>query len=390
MKQVQDQQTDAHTTANMRCLSDERQSSVLPRLMSPRRPVRSALGLAIAFLLCSGIQAGPLVQERETGPVKIRLTLDPDQPRIGDTLTLTIEVVAEQDVEVLMPDFGEALDRFTIVDFAPRESIDDEGRNLFRQTYRLDPPMSGKLAIPPILIEYVDRREGEKPAPDDLDAYEVLTERIPFEVASVLPSNAKAELKPPLGELAPIEPAQPSIWPWVLVTIVLLAAASVPLWKAFIAAQRRARRRSAYDVASSQLEKLLRAPRKHESQIPPFYVGLTTILRKYIEDRYDLRAPELTTEEFLASMGQSPDFSSEHQSLLRDVLKQADLVKFARALPEETATQEIIESVRKFLNDTRANAPLLDDEDSNQESQAGGESSRTPELASSSGVEKSV
>ena len=95
-------------------------------------------------------------------------------------ITLAIEVQAEPDVEVLMPDFGEALNRFSIVDFAPRQSIDGNGRTIAKQTYRLDPPSSGPQVIPPILIEYVDRREGQQQAPDGLDAYEILTDRIEF------------------------------------------------------------------------------------------------------------------------------------------------------------------------------------------------------------------
>ena len=42
-----------------------------------------------------------------------------------------------------------------------------------------------------------------------------------------------------------------------------------------------------------------------------------------LEDRYAVRAPELTTEEFLASVTGSPILSMEHQRLLQAFLKQA-------------------------------------------------------------------
>ena len=76
------------------------------------------------------------------------------------------------DVEVLMPEFGEALSRYTILNFVPQQRIDDQGKTVLTQRYTLQPYLSGAQFIPPILIEFVDHRPGQKPAPDDFDAYE--------------------------------------------------------------------------------------------------------------------------------------------------------------------------------------------------------------------------
>jgi len=159
--------------------------------------------LAIVGFYSAGVVLGadePIKKSFGLGPVKATVQLEPAEPVIGDTLTLTLTVVAEKDVELLMPEFGEALERFSILDFVPRQSIDDQGRTVATQTYRLEPPSSGPHAIPPILIEFVDRREGRQPAPEGQDAYELLTERIDFKVQSVLPDDAQADLKPPLGQ----------------------------------------------------------------------------------------------------------------------------------------------------------------------------------------------
>ena len=200
------------------------------------------LSLAIALLLGGSVHAEEAIeQEIESGPVKAVVRLEPKEPLIGDTVTLTITVTAEKDVELLMPEFGEALERFSIVDFAPRQSIDDEGRTVAIQTYRLQPPSSGKQTVPPILIEYVDRRPGEREAPEGYDAYELLTERIEFEVQSVIPKDAKADLKPPLGELGPRETPPAPRWPWVVAALVLLAAASPFAVRAYFSWRRKAR-----------------------------------------------------------------------------------------------------------------------------------------------------
>ena len=84
-----------------------------------------------------------------------------------------------------------------------------------------------------------------------------------------------------------------------------------------------------------------------------FYVQLSLIVRRYLENRFSLRSPELTTEEFLNEMGRSPDLARSHQQLLRDFLVQADLVKFAGHRPEAEVVAESIAAAERFLEDTR-------------------------------------
>jgi hypothetical protein len=324
--------------------------------------VRPVIGHYSAVMLLTVVFAGwsgptradkPLENTAESGPVKATVSLEPVKPLIGDTVTLTITVTAAKDVEVLMPEFGEALERFTIIDFVPRETIDDNGRTIAVQKYRLQPPSSGKQAIPPILIEYVDRREGQREAPEGLDAYELLTDRLEFEVQSVSPSDAQDELKPALGKLPPRESPPSPRWPWIVLATVAVAVAGVLGGRAFLAWRRRARRESAYDVARARLDRLLARPRPIGELVDAFYVELSGIVRRYLEDRFDLRAPELTTEEFLASVGESPDLSRDHQALLRSFLRQADLVKFAGVQPSNEDIERSIDAARRFLEETR-------------------------------------
>ncbi len=83
--------------------------------------------LSVCMFPATAFTEEPLTNKIEMGPVTATVTLEPTQPVIGDTLNLTIEVQAEKGVELLMPEFGEALETFSIVDFVPRETIDDEG-----------------------------------------------------------------------------------------------------------------------------------------------------------------------------------------------------------------------------------------------------------------------
>jgi hypothetical protein len=303
----------------------------------------------------------PLERTTQRGPVTATVRLEPAEPVIGDVLSLTVDVLAEPEVEVLMPAFGEALAQYAIVDFAPHQELDDEGRTRATQRYRIQPSRSGKQAIPPILIEFVDRRAGHSPAPEGRDAHELLTERLDFEVASVLPEGVAQELRGPLGELAKITPPGSPLWPWLVGGALLLSFAGPFGFRALMEWRRRARRRTAYEIARARLDRLVVRPDPGSpEEIDAFFVELSGVVRDYLEARFELRSPELTTEEFLELMSDSPDLSHEHQRLLQGFLRRADLVKFAGHLPAEEDIRDSVRAAERFLEETRENAPLID------------------------------
>ncbi len=77
-------------------------------------------------------------------------------------------------------------------------------------------------------------------------------------------------------------------------------------------------------------------------------------MRRYVEERFSLRAPELTTEEFLLEAGRSPELSPLHRELLSDFLQRCDRVKFARYSPGETESRDALAVASRFLDESRA------------------------------------
>ncbi|MFQ5416829.1 MAG: hypothetical protein ACE5FL_07255 [Myxococcota bacterium] len=320
-----------------------------------------ALVLLLAWPLSAAAPQDVLEKETRSGPVEATVRLRPAAPRIGDSLVLEIEVVALHDVELLMPEFGEALDRFGIADFAPSEHVDDDGRTVSLQRYTLETTRSGVQSVPPILIEFVDRRPGHDPAPEGEDAYELLTERLEFEVASELKEGAAKRLMGPQPELGPRRPPAPPRWPYALAALFVIALAAPFLRRAWLAQRARRRQRSAYEISKARLDGLLYGSRpSDQAQMDRFFVELSGIVRHYLEDRFQLHSPELTTDEFLEVMSGSPDLYRDHQQLLRPFLRRADLVKFAHYLPDASDVEDSIRAARRFLEETRENAPMID------------------------------
>lgn len=322
--------------------------------MSRVREQAALVALGWMMLLAGSASAELIERTSSRGPVEATVRLEPAAPVIGDPIHLEIEVLAADGVEVLMPEFGEALDRFLILDFAPSEDVAADGRSRFIQRYNLEPPRSGDHSVPPLLVEFVDRRAGSKPAPDGADAYEVLTERIDFNVQSVLPENAGNALRPLPGRLRDRGVAGVPYWVIATVAVVALLAGLPLAWRYWQAREVARRKRSAYEIARGELDELLQWERHPDrDQIEDFYVKLSGIVRRYLENRFDLRSPELTTEEFLVVASRSPDLTPEWRDRLGEFLKQADLVKFAGVVPGEGEIEESIEAARRFLEDTR-------------------------------------
>ena len=187
---------------------------------------------APALAQLAGPEPEPLSRTTQRGPVEVTVRLAPAEAVIGDSLELRVEAVAEAQVELLMPEFGEALDRFGIVDFAPSERVDTEGRTVSLQRYTLQTTRSGIQSLPPILIEFVDRRPGRNPAPEGEDAYELLTERLEFEVTSELKEGAALRLMGPKPKLGPQPTPTPPRWPYALAVLLVTALASPFLYRA--------------------------------------------------------------------------------------------------------------------------------------------------------------
>ena len=286
----------------------------------------------------------------EEGPVKVTVALTPAQPQLGDPLSLTLTVEAAEGVTVEMPAFGEALGRFSIVDFTPREETRPDGVWVASQRYTLQPPMSGRQRIPPLRIEYLDARPGY--ADGDEEYRELLSEELVIEVASVLPEGEV------LAELRPVRPPLPELgrgfiaraWPWLAAGAVGLGGLgfAVALWQRRAAERRRV---TAWDRAMRRLEALAGRGLPSPDAADAWYVELSDIVRRYIEDQYGVRAPELTTEEFLQEAHRSADLSGARRELLSAFLERCDRVKFAAYSPEQRESDEALTLARRFLGE---------------------------------------
>ena len=87
---------------------------------------------------------------------------------------------------------------------------------------------------------------------------------------------------------------------------------------------------------------------------------ISNILRHYIEDRFDLRAPERTTEEFLIELQWSDDLGEPDKNDLGEFLTHCDLVKFAKHKPKTEQIQQTFDLVKNFIEKTKSDDRKVD------------------------------
>ncbi len=201
---------------------------------------------------------------------------------------------------------------------------------------------AGDVAIEPFVAQSDDKTASAQSDP------------VRIRVRPALVEGDGTDVEEPSPLLASSEPL-----PWLWIAAIALAAFLL-LGVAFVAS--RGRRRfellptppePAHLRALRELARLRAAPRATPEQVDAYYVGVSHALRVYLEDRFALRAPERTTEEFLAEVERGGPLSAAHCIVLKQFLGQCDLVKFALHSPTEQQHMEAMAVAETFVMATR-------------------------------------
>jgi hypothetical protein len=267
-----------------------------------------------------------------------------NQIRIGDPVDLTLTALHRADSSVAFPDLARGKD--IVVRDAKIES--EAFPNGIRRTVQ-------KIRFTSMTV--TNHVIGEKAAILISTPAGVRTNAFPFlslEVVSALAPGEK-DIRPAKGGLAHW-PAPPARWVWIALAILAaLAVAGLALRK-FLTTPRTILHMAppipAHRLALDALEALRQKGWIEALKIEPFYVALSGIVRRYLEARFGLRAPERTTEEFIRDALSSRKLSDAHRDLVAGFLEQSDLVKFARHAPGQSDMHHALDSAERLVRET--------------------------------------
>lgn len=115
--------------------------------------------------------------------------------------------------------------------------------------------------------------------------------------------------------------------------------------------------------ALQALERLKTANLWQNGQVKAYQTSLTDIIRTYLEERYAIKAPEMTTDEITMAL-QNVDFDTKYNIELKEILQVADMVKFAKATPEEDIHTRFMDKAVDFVLNTRLSSSDINKEES--------------------------
>ena len=291
------------------------------------------------------------IHERvDRGPATLFLDIDRKEITVAERLNLKITMVVDEDYKVKLPGFGEKLEQFGIVDYrTTRPELTEDNRKEMSRSYVLEPFLSGEYIIPSMEVSFW--KEGG----EETEAHKIETPEVTVAVKSILPEDLEEvklnEIKPPIPF-----PRSYSLWIWLGIGSALVVAG---IATAVILIRRRkkveevwSQRVPAHELAYEELRRLVAEDLVRKGEIKVFYQRLSGVVRHYIENRFGLRAPEQTTEEFLTGLEVAQEFPGTYKPLLKTFLNHCDLVKFAEYQPQAEDIQKTFDSCKAFIKGT--------------------------------------
>ncbi|MBR2032784.1 MAG: hypothetical protein IKA04_11340 [Alistipes sp.] len=296
-----------------------------------------------------------------------------DTVMIGDRVTLTIEVDADVMQHIVFPTFDftqnapEGAEQQepsieVINDFAP-DTIRQEGRRVrLRKRYEMAVYDEGIYKLGRAQALYLDKNIVDTLFAEREEELFVKTFQIDSTMTTVRDLKPQKTLKLRFAEFGG--------YLGIALAVALLLAGVIYLLVRYL--HKRGKHLSdlfkpappvpAHIVAIEALEKLRNEKLWQNNKHKQYYSGLSDILRTYLAGRFEVGAMEMTTDE-IADALREVDIEQKSKMDLLSVLRDADLVKFAKATPEASENELAYDKAFYFVENTKPVEIVEEEED---------------------------
>jgi flagellar basal body-associated protein FliL len=272
---------------------------------------------------------------------RVETSIDTTKNKIGAEFKLTLKTTVDTLSKVVFPNlknFG-ALE---VIQSYPIDTVRNNDRYELIKKYGLTQFDSGKYAVPSVRILINDK------------AY--MSDPLLVEVANVQVDTLKQKMFD-IKDIVPANNAIGNLWKYLLVIILLVGIGALVYW--YIKKHQKKKieeevYKTPIERATSLLNTLEQKELWQKGEVKAYYSELTDIARNYIEEAIEIPAMESTTSELIvglraASVRKKMTVSQETIENLERVLKQADLVKFAKSKPLDYEITEDRSKIQKAI-----------------------------------------
>jgi len=271
---------------------------------------------------------------------QIETSIDTTKNKIGAEFKLTLKTIVGSQSKVVFPKLKN-IGALEVIESYPVDTVKKNDTYELIKKYGLTQFDSGKYTIPGIKI-LIDKKP-------------YLTDSIRVEVFAVKVDTLQQKMYD-IKDISTVDESG-DWWKYLLGFLLFLGIGAFVYW--FI--KKRQQKKIEEEVYKTPIEKatsLLNNLEKKElwqkGEIKEYYSELTDIARNYIEEAIQIPAMESTTSELIqglktASTKKKMSLTPETVENLERVLRQADLVKFAKSKPLEFEITEDRNKIQKAI-----------------------------------------
>ena len=326
--------------------------------------------LRYIIIYVSALLAGGMAVAQSTPTITSHISAD--TVMIGDRVTLTIEVDADVMQHIVFPTFDftqnapEGAEQQepsieVINDFAP-DTVSKEGRRVrLCKRYEMAVYDEGIYKLGKAQALYVDKNIVDTLFAEREEELFVKTFQIDSTMTTVRDLKPQMTLKLRFAEFGG--------YLGIALAVALLLAGVIYLLVRYL--HKRGKHLSdlfkpappvpAHIVAIEALEKLRNEKLWQNNKHKEYYSGLSDILRTYLAGRFEVGAMEMTTDEISDAL-REVDIEHKSKMDLLSVLRDADLVKFAKATPEANDNELAYDKAFYFVENTKP-VEVVEEED---------------------------
>jgi len=271
---------------------------------------------------------------------QVETSIDTTKNKIGAEFKLTLKTIVSSQSKVVFPKLKN-IGALEVIESYPVDTVKKNDTYELIKKYGLTQFDSGKYTIPGIKI-LIDKKP-------------YLTDSIGVEVFAVKVDTLQQKMYD-IKDISTVDESG-DWWKYLLGFLLILGIGAFVYW--FI--KKRQQKKIEEEVYKTPIEKatsLLNNLEKKElwqkGEIKEYYSELTDIARNYIEEAIQIPAMESTTSELIqglktASTKKKMSLTPETVENLERVLRQADLVKFAKSKPLEFEITEDRNKIQKAI-----------------------------------------
>ena len=281
--------------------------------------------------------------------VELKAAVDSTQIKIGAQLNYTLQVKADSIAQVIFPE-QPIFAPFELLEESLIDTLRTRTHYLYTKRYALIHFDSGNYFIPQQQVL--------------VNGFSKIADLIPVRVNSVIVDTTKQKL----FDIKPLFTVEKNydvlisrvLWGLVFALIILGISYTYLFQKR--RKELRERELPPFDRAIEELKALESEKPTLQDEYKLYYSRLTDVVRRYLEEEAKIDALESTSEELLNKLEMRKDAGTldlDHATLksLREVLKTADLVKFAKSMPEYRIANEDRKAVEHVVMETKEALP---------------------------------